>query len=323
MKKNQHATKAKKQRRVVLLFIISLIFVALAFAIALVNINYIVNQSFTETFYNTSSMKVNNKIRVIQISDPHSCTYGENNSQLVERVQKLKPDLIIFTGDCMDSGSNDMDGFLALCAQLAQIAPSYYIYGNNEVDRCYGTPLTRTYLDAWFGFDDQNRDPKMLSERDDPFSDALKAQGVKVLKNQHDTVTIGNTTVDVYGVLTSNPSSFWPYAGDSFSEYLYTNENHLKITAMHEPQILEVYEPDFWGDLMLAGHTHGGVMQVPMVGPLYTAEGGLFPEWSDCYVYGRYDVLGRPLIVSSGLDNSAVYRINNQPEIVIVDINRY
>ena len=35
------------------------------------------------------------------------------------------------------------------------------------------------------------------------------------------------------------------------------------------------------------------------------------------------DVQGRPLIVSSGLENSNILRINNQPEIVIVDINKF
>ena len=95
------------------------------------------------------------------------------------------------------------------------------------------------------------------------------------------------------------------------------------MTAVHEPFIFEEFAPDFWGDLMLAGHTHGGVMRIPVLGPLFTKEGGLLPERGGSFVYGRYDAAGKPLIVSSGLENSSIFRINNQPELVIIDINKF
>ena len=159
------------------------------------------------------------------------------------------------------------------------------------------------------------------------FTDSLTTKlgeaGVKVLKNSFDTITIGSTKVDVYGVLTSNPSSFWSYGGDNFDKYIYSNENNLKITAIHEPLVFEEYSPDFWGDLLLAGHTHGGTVKIPMIGPLYTHDGGFLPANSGHFVYGRYDVQGRPLIVSSGIENKNIFRINNQPEVVIVDINKF
>jgi predicted MPP superfamily phosphohydrolase len=60
-----------------------------------------------------------------------------------------------------------------------------------------------------------------------------------------------------------------------------------------------------------------------MLGPLYTREGGLLPGRSGYYVYGRYEVQGRPLIVSSGLENRNIFRINNEPELVIIDINKF
>ena len=74
---------------------------------------------------------------------------------------------------------------------------------------------------------------------------------------------------------------------------------------------------------MVCGHTHGGVVRVPVLGPLFTNEGGLLPERNGDFVYGRYNVAGSPLIVSSGLENSNILRINNQPELVIIDINKF
>ena len=315
--------QAKRKRKVIGFFITSILFAGIAAAVAIVGLNYVVNQNFKENFYSVSSLKVNNKIRIIQISDLHNCSYGADNSQLIERVEKLKPDIILYTGDCIEAGEESTDKIVSLCERLAKVAPSYYIYGNNEVLKYYADPLTQESLDAKFGFDDSNRDPQKLLETKDALEEQLEAVGVKVLKNSMETVTIGTTNVDIYGVLTSNPSSFWSYAGQSFGDYLYNNENHLKITAIHEPFIYDEYEPDYWGDLSLAGHTHGGVARIPLIGPAYTKEHGILPEKKDAYVYGRYEVQGRPLIVNAGLENGDVFRLNNQPEIVIVDINKF
>ena len=316
-------TKAMKNIRVLKLFLISMISVFIAVSIAIMGCNYIGNRKFKETFYNVSSLKVNNKIRIIQISDLHNCSYGKDNSKIISRVKKLKPDLIIYTGDIVDSKAKSNDRVISLCKELSDVAPSYYIYGNNEVEKYYDTPLTQEALDKKYGFNDANRQPGKLLEFKDDLTEKLEAAGVKVLKNNSDTVLVGTTWVDVYGVLTSNPSSFWSYAGESFDEYIYSNENNLKITAIHEPLVFEEYSPNSWGDLMLAGHNHGGTVKIPMIGPLYTHDGGLLPNRGGHYVVGRYEVQGRPLIISSGLENKNIMRINNPPEIVIVDINKF
>ena len=313
----------RKNIRAFRLFLISLIFAAIAVSIAIIGCNYIGNRNFKESFYSVSSLKVNNKIRIIQISDLHNCSYGKDNDKLVDRIRMLKPDLIIYTGDIMDSKAKTDDGVISLCKKLSDIAPSYYIYGNNEVETYYDTALTQEALDEKFGFNDGNRKPGKLLEISDELEKKLVNAGVGVLKNEKDTILVGTTPVDVYGVLTSNPSAFWSYAGESFDEYIYTNENNLKITAIHEPLVFEEYSPELWGDLMLAGHNHGGTIKVPMLGPLYTHDGGLLPDRSGHYVSGRYEAQGRPLIISSGLENKNIMRINNPPELVIVDINKF
>ena len=323
MKKYTPTTKSKKNIRVIQLFIISLIFVSIAASIAVIGCSYIGNRNFKETFYSVSSLKVNNKIRVVQISDLHNCLFGNDNDKLVDRVEKLNPDLIIYTGDIIDSKSETNERAINLCTRLSSIAPSYYIYGNNEVEKYYDTVLTQDSLDEKFGFDNDNRDPSRLLELTDELEILLESSGIKVLKNEFDTIIVGTTPVEIYGVLTSNPSSFWSYAGESFDKFIYSNENNLKITAIHEPIVFSEYQPDTWGDLVLAGDTHGGIVRIPIIGPLYTREAGLLPERNGYYVYGRYEVQGRPLVVSSGLENKNIFRINNEPELVIVDVNKF
>ncbi|MBQ1947622.1 MAG: hypothetical protein II359_03335, partial [Clostridia bacterium] len=73
----------KKNVKVLKLFIISMIFIAITLCVALVACNYIGNRNFKETFYSVSSLKVNQKIRIVQISDLHNSIYGENNERLI------------------------------------------------------------------------------------------------------------------------------------------------------------------------------------------------------------------------------------------------
>lgn len=318
------AAKRKKNLNAAKWFFLSLIFLGITLAVALVAQNYILNRNFTETFYSVSSLKANNKIRVIQISDLHDSLYGKDNEKLSSRVEKLSPDIIILTGDCIDASDDTRERTVSLCKHLAETAPTYYVYGNNEDELFYDVPLTQTELDEKFGFDDENRDPSKLTEYTDEFELQLEEAGVTVLKNQSVTQTVGNTAVDIYGVLTSNPSAFWTYSDPSYQSYIYDNPENLKIMAIHEPFIFETFTPPYsWGDLMVCGHTHGGAARIPVLGPLYTHEGGLLPERKGYYVYGRYEVAGSPLIVSAGLANNNFYRINNQPELVIIDINKF
>ena len=300
-----------------------MVFVCIASVVFLVLGNYIGNRNFRETFYTTSSIKINNSVRVIQLSDLHNTFYGEDNIDLVKRIEELNPDVIICTGDMVDSAKDDTDSMISLAKKLSEIAPSYYIYGNNEVETIYDVLLNEKDLDKKFGFNNTNRDEAALRNLEDSFEEKLEAAGIKVLKNEKDTIKVKTTTIDIYGVLTSNPSSFWSYSGKSFQEYIYEDSDNLKITAVHEPFVFEEFEYDFWGDLIICGHTHGGVVRVPVLGPLFTKEGGLFPERSGKFVYGRYSAAGQPLIVSAGLENKNIFRINNQPELVVIDINKF
>ena len=325
-KRNGYETIApgiKKNLKALKFFVIGMAFICIAMAVIIVLCSYIGNRNFRETFYITSSIKVDSRVRVVQLSDLHGTSYGKNNEKLIKRVEALEPDIIICTGDMVDSAKDDVDYAVSLAKELSKIAPSYYVYGNNEVESIYDFFLNEKDLDKKFGFNADNRDETALLKIEDSYEEKLESAGIKVLKNEKDTINVNNMNIDIYGVLNSNPSSFWSYSGKAFANYIYENPDNLKIMAVHEPFIFEEFNPEFWGDLMVCGHTHGGVVRVPVLGPLFTHEGGLFPERSGDLVYGRYNTAGSPLIVSAGLENSNVFRINNQPELVIIDINKF
>lgn len=292
--------------------------------------NVIDNQSFQETFYQVGTVKAPDSVRVVQLSDLHNTEYGKNNEQLVERLAALQPDLIVMTGDMIDRREESTSAVVELCRSAAGVAPTYYIYGNNETSRAFGAKdMNLESVDALLGCGEGSRDSGKFYILDDDFRTLLEGAGVKVLFNTKEELQVGETTIDLFGVVTSSPGAFWEYAGDAFSQYLTQNTDHLKLFLCHEPTIFEVYGSERWGDLILCGHTHGGVARLPYLGGLYVTSGGkhvLFPEMQsgiDYYVAGMYELNGSPLIVNTGLTNKGPVRVNNQPELVVVDINRY
>ena len=171
---------------------IAVVFVCIATAIIVILCSYIGNRNFRETFYITSSIKADSRVRVVQLSDLHGASYGKNNEKLINRVEALKPDIIICTGDMVNSTAEDIDYAAELAEELAKIAPTYYIYGNREVEGVYGFSFLEKSLDRTFGFDETNRDENALRAYEDAFEKRLEEAGVKVLKNEKDTIHINN-----------------------------------------------------------------------------------------------------------------------------------
>lgn len=300
----------------------SLICLVLAFALGVIGVNYVANRKFKENFYSVGITGTYENFRVIQLSDLHDSVYGKDNAALLDRIGKLDPDIIVLTGDCVDQDA-DIAPAVSLCRALADIAPTYYIYGNNECAKAFSCTMTLEALDAAIGATDDDRDVKKLYALDNGLRAALEETGVKVLFNESDLITIGENRVRIFGTLTSNPSAFWPYAGEAFNRFITENEDEIKLFLCHEPLLLETLDEAYWGDLVLCGDTHGGVLRLPGFGALYTRADGFLPERKGAMVYGKYQHNLSQVIVSSGLENRNPLRLFNQPEMVIADINKY
>lgn len=325
----QKKTRVQKKHvvtRKISLVLLSVFLIALACFVVLIGSSYIKNLNFKETFYQVGSGKINENLRIIEIADLHNTTFGSGNQELLRRIGLLSPDLIVMAGDCIDQNDASDDVMLSLCRQLVEIAPVYYIYGNNEVSKQYHSDMSLDSIDRLLGVSGGERDSSKFHQMKDGLRDRLESMGVTVLLNESATIELGGNVIDIYGTLTSNPSAFWPYAEASFGDFLNTDADHFKLMVTHEPYIYENLAEEYWGDLILCGHTHGGIMQLPYLGGLYERQDGWFPERRGAYILGQYEVSGTPLIVSSGLTNrgfDGILRLNNQPELVIVDVNRY
>lgn len=247
-------------------------------------------------FYQETSKKVSGNIRIAVISDIHDREYGENNETLILDLRSLKPDLILLPGDMVIRDEDDYQPMLKLVSDLTGIAPCYGVLGNHESERIY------------YG------DDKGLPE-------AFENAGLKLLRNAKEEIRIGKDTVQLIGV-EGTSYGFEEYGGREFMEKTKIDPSSFCILMAHIPILFDTQLSEYDFDLGIAGHVHGGIVKLPVIGGLYTEEEGFFPQFTE----GKY-ILDKQqtLIISAGLGDSKPFppRINNMPELVVIDVNRY
>lgn len=250
------------------------------------------NQRLEVTFYQVKSDKVVNNLRIVQLSDLHNATFGDNNTDLVEQVRRLSPDLIAITGDMiLREEPQNTQVVLDLCRQLVEIAPVYYGWGNHE----YATLLAES----------------------NTLADDLPALGVHVVNLDYEVVTIGDNTLAIGG-MSLIPEDVPLYAQDFLTRM--SQESCFKLLLSHYPSVFPDAMKDYPMDLALCGHVHGGIIRLPVIGALYEPTQGFFPALSE----GQHTIDGCDVIISRGLGQSSFLpRFNNPPELVVVDVNCY
>lgn len=272
--------------------LLSVAMVAAVVAVIL-GVNIRQNQTFGETFYHVKSAKVREGFRIAMLSDLHNHEYGESNTELTERIAKLQPDIIAIAGDMVIKDDPDTEIVTTLCAQLVEIAPVFYSMGNHE------------------GI--------MIYDKQIPLDQELKELGVNVLYNDAKEIEINGNRLLIGGVGTP-PEMYEEYSAAFVEEYEKSDE--FKLMLAHYPSLFYECMADAEIDLSLSGHFHGGQIRIPGLGGLLAIPDGFFPEYCEGQ-FEREDGKGT-LIVGRGLGEATkLPRINNQPELVIIDVERY
>jgi hypothetical protein len=70
--------------------------------------------------------------KIVHLSDLHSKEFGKGQKNLVKKIEDAQPDLIVFTGDLIDSSHFNAEVSLELIRQIVKIAPTYFVTGNHE-----------------------------------------------------------------------------------------------------------------------------------------------------------------------------------------------
>lgn len=291
----QHVEKTGKRKHKKLIIFLVIVVLLIAALIVLFDVNIMINRHFCVSFYQIRSDKVMDNIRIVELADLHNAQYGEDNADLVQRIRDLNPDLIFYAGDMMNYKDSDYSVLFGLSDKLSEIAPVYACFGNNEIDQ---------YL-----FEDKQ------------FVSKLEAHNVNLLSNESLDVKVKNTVIQLIAV--SDDVKQYDIETNNSKKFVESLEDtaNCRICLTHYPELFKEKLLGKGIDVAFTGHAHGGLVRIPFIGGLYSTGEGFLPDLTEGVVTLED---GTKLVISRGLGTSGIWpRINNQPELVVVDICWY
>ncbi len=286
--------KISKRLRLIIILVSIIAFIALS----VVSWGLIENNSPVLTKYEVKSERVPELFRgykIAQISDLHNKTIGKNNQKVLDLLKQADPDIIVLTGDLVDSRKTKIDVAVDFAKRAMEIAPCYYVGGNHE---------SRL-----------NNFDVLISELEDV--------GVIVLKNQKLRLVESDEYITLIGL--QDPAFTNEYPSENDDEYieetlgaLVEESDGYTVVLSHRPELFASYSK-CGVDLVFSGHAHGGQFIIPFVGGFYAPGQGYFPK----YTQGVVTSENTKVVISRGVGNSAFpFRLNNRPEVVLVTLQK-
>ena len=234
-----------------------------------------------------------NGYKIVHLSDFHIGTYSsspETVSKIVEKVNSLNPDLIVFTGDLVNSSSEEIIPFLNDLKKLKASDGVISVLGNH--DYC----LYRSYTLP----DSPQKELEKVIQLE-------KSAGWDVLLNTSTQIEREGEKIAVIGVENAGGKSFTDRA-DLKKALKGIPETEFKILLSHDPshwrrEIL----PNTNIDLTLSGHTHAMQFKIGKFSPAKWA----YKEWGGVYSEGE-----RKLVVNTGTGGNVAFRLGVYPQIL-------
>lgn len=268
------------------------IFIIFIFIVFLITYILCTDSTLKIRTYTLKTSKVTENVRFLLVTDLHSTQYGDNQSELITAIDKVKPDVLLLGGDIYDDVRSNENSRI-LIKDIASKYPCYYVSGNHE------------YWSYKIG--------EIKSE--------IRDMGVSVFEGDGESINVNNQSIFLCGV--DDPDCSKPEYGESKDWYKELSDcnnmvsgNQYSILLSHRPERTKDYEGCNF-DLVLSGHAHGGQFRFPpFINGLYAPHQGFFPK----YAGGEYDLGNSKMVVSRGLMITYIPRIFNPPELVVVDI---
>jgi predicted MPP superfamily phosphohydrolase len=224
-------------------------------------------------------------LRIAHVSDIHVGRYTRRGTlpQIVEATNRLKADLVLFTGDLIDLSLDDLDRGIEAMKQHDPRAGFAMIEGNHD-----------------------------LIENPDAFERRTVAAGLPLLVDQTMTIPVRGERIQLLGMRWGGPTgNRRASGGQSFHESLQRLLPHREpgafpIVLAHHPHAFDAAAAAGL-PLTLSGHTHGGQLMLSErlgFGPVF------FRYWS-----GLYRKASSQLVVSNGVGNWFPLRVQAPAEI--------
>ena len=278
------------------------VLVIILILVILLTASFILSQSaISISQYDCSASSLTQPLRIVQLTDLHNSEFGKGNERLLRRVSAQEPDLILLTGDMLNQYEERTDVPVNLIRELSQIAPVYASYGNHEQqhEKNYGTDLRAIFTEA----------------------------GATVLEYDWVDAEIKGQELRIGGIYGYCMAGYYLRTKEAEEQEVafldeFCNTDRTKLLLCHMPVAWIAYGSlDYWdADYVFAGHAHGGQVRIPFVGGLYAPDQGWFPGRCEGLFYSKDGE--HTLVLSRGLgtSRSKLPRLNNIPEILVLDL---
>lgn len=222
--------------------------------------------------------KLKKGCRFVLISDLHNKVYGKKNEKVIKAVEKAKPDFVVIAGDLITSHVNEsIAPGVDLINELSKHYKIYYALGNHETK-------IRMY-------------PERFGDMYDRLIKEIEHPNVTLLVDESCILpeyAICMTGLELERAYFARFKKKQMEAGVLNKHIGKAQAQYCNILLAHNPDYFEEYAA--WGaDLVLAGHVHGGIMRLPVLGgviaPSYKLlpkyDGGIFKEGKATMLLGR------------------------------------
>jgi uncharacterized protein len=197
-------------------------------------------------------------LRVLHISDLHMTPGQRHKQQWVRELVGTDPDLVVTTGDNM--AHPDSLAAVARALQPLTDRPGAFVFGSND----YRGPVFKNP----FGYFDKNREYVQGAELpSEELRTLLTASGWADLNNARTVLKAGGRTIELVGV--DDPHIDRDDYDSVSGPGAVGVDLRLGLSHSPEPRVIDAMAADGC-DLVLAGHTHGGQVRVPLYGALVT-----------------------------------------------------
>ena len=250
----------------------------------LLYMHYVGTSGLVVREYKVSSKKLPSEmhgLKVVHFSDLNylSTTNKKSLKKTVNRINELKPDIVVFTGNLVASGikleEKDKKDIIKYLNMIDSKIGVYAIKGSKDYNKQYDSIMAET--------------------------------NIKILNNSYEVIYYkGNTPILLNGCGSSNKKDCDLGQTFSYSEM----DNLYTITLVHEPDVTKDIIKNYKTDLILAGHSLNGQIRLPGIGGL------IKPKGAKKYVNPKYEFKNTTLYVSGGLGtNGSKLRYFNHPSI--------
>ncbi|MDE0065681.1 MAG: metallophosphoesterase [Acidimicrobiaceae bacterium] len=231
---------------------------------------------------------VSEDIRIGVLADLQTTAIGPYENSAVDRLIEVEPDLVLIPGDLYQIDQDRFDEkipeFNEMIQRLVDEVPIVLLVSGNT-DRIGG------------------------------LGKIVRGTGARVLNNQIETLEVNGNTVSVLGITLFGNER----VAQLRAEEIAGSSVDLRIVLAHQPDEIRLIESTPV-DLLVAGHTHGGQIALPFIGPVVTASD--VPR--HVAAGGLHELHGTPVYVSTGVGRerrtAPQVRFGVRPSIGIIDI---